>query len=64
MTTDMHQHPLTALTAGGAVAELEAMLAEFCSTVSDVCPGDPPTKIVSRHLGPYLTNADRTAVRA
>ena len=45
---------------------LEAELAggEFRSTMSDVCPWDPPTKIVARHLGPYLAHADRTAVRA
>jgi len=37
---------------------------EFRSTVSDVCPWDPPAKIVARHLGPYLADADRAAVRA
>lgn len=36
---------------------------QFRSTVSDVCPWDPPTKIVARHLGPYLASADRV-VRA
>ena len=35
----------------------------FRSTVSDVCPWDPPTKIVARHLGPYLASADHV-VRA
>jgi sulfide:quinone oxidoreductase len=29
------------------------------SIVSDVCPWDPPTKIVARHLGLYLTEGDR-----
>ncbi len=29
------------------------------SIVSDVCPWDPPTKIVARHLGPYLAEGDR-----
>jgi len=29
------------------------------SIVSDVCPWDPPTKIVARHLGPYLAQGDR-----
>jgi sulfide:quinone oxidoreductase len=36
----------------------------FRSSVSDVCPWNPPTKIVARHLGPYLANADRIAVGA
>jgi sulfide:quinone oxidoreductase len=36
----------------------------FASTVSDACPWDPPTKIAAHHLGPYLANADRPAVRA
>lgn len=36
----------------------------FSSTVSDVCPWDPPTKIAARHLGPYLADGDRRAVRA
>ena len=35
----------------------------FRSTVSAVCPWDPPTKIIARHLGPYLAGADRV-VRA
>ena len=45
---------------------LEAELvgdAGFSSTVSDVCPWDPPTKVVARHLGPYLAHGDRTPVR-
>jgi sulfide:quinone oxidoreductase len=36
----------------------------FTSTVSDICPWDPPTKIVAAHLGPYLAHGDRTAARA
>jgi sulfide:quinone oxidoreductase len=36
----------------------------FRSTVSDVCPWDPPTKIVARHLGPYLADGERTTVGA
>ena len=36
----------------------------FESTVSDICPWDPPTKVVARHLGPYLAHGDRTAARA
>jgi sulfide:quinone oxidoreductase len=55
------------LLTGGDAIYLEARLAgdgEFRSTVSDVCPWEPPTKIVARHLGPYLAHADRTAVRA
>ena len=32
------------------------------STVSDVCPWDPPTKIAARHLGPYLAHGDRYTV--
>jgi len=35
----------------------------FSSTVSDACPWDPPTKIAARHLGPYLADATRPAVR-
>jgi sulfide:quinone oxidoreductase len=34
------------------------------STIGDVCPWDPPTKIAARHLGPYLADGDRHAVRA
>lgn len=37
---------------------------EFRSSVSDVCSWDPPTKIAARHLGSYLADADRPAVRA
>ena len=33
------------------------------STVSDVCPWDPPTKIAARHLGPYLAHGDRPQPR-
>jgi sulfide:quinone oxidoreductase len=36
----------------------------FGSTVSEVCPWDPPTKIVARHLGPYLARGDHAGVRA
>lgn len=36
----------------------------FNSTVSDTCPWDPPTKIVARHLGPYLDDRQRDAARA
>ena len=46
---------------------VEAELAsdgEFRSTVSNACPWEPPTKIVARHLGSYLANADRAPVRA
>lgn len=45
---------------------LEAEMAGdgFTSTVSDVCPWDPPTKIVARHLGPYLACDDRHAIGA
>ena len=48
---------------------LEAELAgagagPMTSTVSDVCPWNPPTKIAARHLGPYLADGDRYAVRA
>jgi sulfide:quinone oxidoreductase len=45
----------------------EAELSEdggFHSTVSDVCPWDPPTKLVARHLGPYLAREERHAVHA
>jgi sulfide:quinone oxidoreductase len=36
----------------------------FSSTVSDVCPWDPPTKVAARYLGPYLADGDRAAVHA
>jgi sulfide:quinone oxidoreductase len=35
----------------------------FNSTVSDVCPWDPPAKVVARYLGPYLEHGPRHAVR-
>jgi len=50
------------LLTGEDTVYLEAQLArdgEFRSTVSDVCPWEPATKIVARHLGPYLARADR-----
>ena len=54
------------LLTGEDTVYLEAELAggEFRSTMSDVCPWEPATKIVARHLGPYLADADRTPVRA
>jgi sulfide:quinone oxidoreductase len=55
------------LLTGGAPRFLEADLTGdrgFSSTVSDVCPWDPPTKLVARHLGPYLARGERHAVRA
>ena len=55
------------LLTGDDTVYLEAELdgdGDVRSTMSDVCPWEPPTKIVARHLGPYLANADRTAVRA
>jgi sulfide:quinone oxidoreductase len=33
------------------------------STVSDICPWDPPSKIVAEHLGPYLDRQDRQPAR-
>jgi sulfide:quinone oxidoreductase len=36
----------------------------FQSTVSDVCPWDPPTKLAAGQLGPYLAREERHAVRA
>jgi sulfide:quinone oxidoreductase len=52
------------LLTGNGASYLEAELHDdgFRSTVSDVCPWDPPTKIVARHLGPYLARGDRAAV--
>jgi sulfide:quinone oxidoreductase len=35
----------------------------FSSSVSDVCPWDPPSKVVADHLGPYLARKDRHAAR-
>ena len=55
------------LLTGGKPRFIEAELtggAGFNSTVSDVCPWDPPAKIVARHLGPYLARGDRHAVGA
>jgi sulfide:quinone oxidoreductase len=55
------------LLTGGATRYLEAELVGdggFSSIVSDVCPWDPPTKIVARHLGPYLAHGARDAVRS
>jgi len=54
------------LLTGNDTRYLEAELGPdgFTSTVSDVCPWDPPTKIVARHLGPYLAHGDRDAARA
>jgi hypothetical protein len=54
------------LLTGDDTRYLEAELGPdgFTSTVSNVCPWDPPTKIVARHLGPYLAHGDRDAVRA
>jgi sulfide:quinone oxidoreductase len=46
---------------------LEAELAHdgaFNSTVSHICPWDPPAKIVAHHLGPYLADTARYAARA
>jgi hypothetical protein len=34
----------------------------FSSTVSDVCPWDPPAKIAAQHLAPYLARGGRHAV--
>jgi sulfide:quinone oxidoreductase len=53
------------LLTGHATRFLEAELAGdggFMSTVSDVCPWDPPAKVVARHLGPYLAQEDRHAL--
>jgi sulfide:quinone oxidoreductase len=54
-----------ALLTGTGTRFLEAELdggAATSSTVSDVCPWDPPTKIAARHLGPYLAHGHRYAV--
>jgi sulfide:quinone oxidoreductase len=36
----------------------------FHSNVSGICPWDPPTKLVARHLGQYLARGERHAVGA
>jgi len=36
----------------------------FSSSVSDICPWDPPTKLVAHHLAPYLSCGDRLTVPA
>jgi sulfide:quinone oxidoreductase len=55
-----------ALLTGAGTRYLEAELLDGAvatsSTVSDVCPWDPPTKIAARHLGPYLAHGHRYAV--
>ena len=54
-----------ALLTGSGTRFLEAELdggVAVSSTVSDVCPWDPPTKIAARHLGPYLADGRRYAV--
>ena len=55
-----------ALLTGAGTRYLEAELLDggvaASSTVSDVCPWDPPTKIAARHLGPYLAHGHRYAV--
>ena len=55
-----------ALLTGAGTRYLEAELLDAgvvaSSTVSDVCPWDPPTKIAARHLGPYLDHGHRYAV--
>ena len=55
-----------ALLTGAGTRYLEAELLDggvvASSTVSDVCPWDPPTKIAARHLGPYLAHGRRYAV--
>jgi sulfide:quinone oxidoreductase len=55
------------LLTGHGARFLEAELGadgEFRSTVSAVCPWDPPTKLAARHLGPYLADADRALAHA
>ena len=55
------------LLTGGRPHFLQAQLGEggaVASRVSDVCPWDPPTKIVAAHLGPYLARTQRQAVSA
>jgi sulfide:quinone oxidoreductase len=54
------------LLTGDDTRYLEAELGSegFSSTVSDVCPWDPPAKLVARHLGPYLAHGDRDAAHA
>ena len=54
-----------ALLTGAGTRFLEAELdggVATSSTVSKVCPWDPPTKIAARHLGPYLAHGRRYAV--
>jgi hypothetical protein len=55
------------LLTGDDTGFLEAELvadASSSSTVSDVCRWDPPTKLVARHLAPYLYGRDRPTVPA
>jgi len=54
------------LLTGNGTLFFEAQRGEngFESTVSDTCSWDPPTKIAARHLGSYLADGERDAVRA
>ncbi|MFP5362986.1 MAG: FAD-dependent oxidoreductase [Thermoleophilia bacterium] len=54
------------LLTGDVTRYFEAQLGDegFVSTVSDVCPWDPPVKVVARHLGPYIAHGDRAAAHA
>ena len=56
-----------ALMTGRATHFLEAQLGgdgAKRSTITDVCPWDSPAKIAAKHLGPYLADGKRYAVRA
>jgi hypothetical protein len=58
MRNETHSRPLNVLIAGGGVAAREAPDGRR-RAVADVCPWDPPTKIVARHPGPYPANGNR-----
>ena len=63
------RHPVLrgVLMTGRAPRFLEAQLAAdgvVSSTIGDRCPWDPPTKIVARHLGPYLDGRGRSRAGA
>ncbi len=69
---DVEHRPLRAtirgaLMTGRETRFLEAELGDdgaHSSTVTDTCPWDSPAKIAAKHLGPYLADGDRYAVRA
>jgi len=56
-----------ALVTGRGTRFLDARLGDdgaYSSTITDACPWDSPAKIAALHLGPYLADGERHAIRA